>query len=82
MAITYTGTAMELARPDTSGAVYLLLALGIGLGAVWAVAMVAVALTLPHVPPLLLWASLLYPIYYTVLSFVLQARRARHAATT
>ena len=56
--------------------------LTIGLGAVWAVAMVAVALTLPDVPPLLLWGSLLYPVYYTVLSFVLQVQRARHPATT
>jgi phosphatidylcholine synthase len=54
--------------------------LTIGVGAVWAVAMIAVALTLPNVPPLLLWGSLLYPIYYTVLSFVLQARRARRPA--
>jgi hypothetical protein len=34
------------------------------------------------VPPLLLWGSLLYPAYYTVLSFVLQARRARQPAVT
>ena len=56
--------------------------LTLGLGAVWAVAMIALALTLPNVPPLLLWGSLLYPIYYTVLSFVLQARRARRPAVT
>ena len=56
--------------------------LTIGLGAVWAVAMVAVALTLPDVPPLLLWGSLLYPVYYTVLSFVLQVRRARQPVAT
>ncbi len=56
--------------------------LTIGLGVVWAVSMVAVVLTLPDVPPLLLWGSLLDPLYYTILSFVLQARRARQPAVS
>jgi phosphatidylcholine synthase len=56
--------------------------LTISLGAVWAVSMIAVVLTLPDVPPLLLWGSLAYPLYYTILSFVLQARRARQPAVS
>lgn len=50
--------------------------LTVALGALWAVMMLAVVLLLPSVPPLLLGLSLFYPIYYAVLSFVLQAGRA------
>ena len=47
------------------------------LGSIWALLMVAVIFTLPDVPPVLLVASLFFPVYYTVLSFALQMRRAR-----
>ena len=51
--------------------------LTLALGAIWAVLMVAVIFTLPDVPAVLLAASLVFPAYYTGLSFALQARRAR-----
>ena len=41
--------------------------------------MLGIVLMLPEVSPLLLIASLWFPIYYVVLSFVLQARRGRPA---
>jgi phosphatidylcholine synthase len=45
------------------------------LGAVWAVMMLAVVWLLPDVPNALLVGSLFFPVYYTVLSFWLHARR-------
>lgn len=45
------------------------------LGAVWAAMMVAVVWLLPEVPQALLVGSLFFPVYYTVLSFWLHARR-------
>ena len=47
------------------------------LAAIWAVLVVALIFTLPDVPPALLVASLVFPVYYIVLSFALQVRRAR-----
>ena len=49
--------------------------LTIALCAVWSAMMVAAVLMLPGVPGSLLIASLAFPVYYTVLSFVLNARR-------
>jgi phosphatidylcholine synthase len=46
-----------------------------GLGAVWAVMMLAVTWLLPDVPRTLLIGSLFFPVYYTVLSFWLHAQR-------
>lgn len=45
------------------------------LGAVWAAMMLAVVWLLPDVPTPLLAGSLFFPVYYTVLSFWLHARR-------
>ena len=45
------------------------------LGAVWALMMLAVTYRLPDVPGWLLISSLFFPIYYTVLSLWLNARR-------
>jgi phosphatidylcholine synthase len=53
--------------------------LTIALSIVWSLMMLGVILMLPEVPPMLLIASLWFPIYYVVLSFVLQARRGRRA---
>jgi phosphatidylcholine synthase len=46
-----------------------------GLGAVWAVMMLAVTWLLPDAPPWLLIASLFFPLYYTALSFWLHFQR-------
>jgi phosphatidylcholine synthase len=45
--------------------------------AVWGVMILAIIWTLPEVPGLLLIASLFFPVYYTVLSLTLNARRGR-----
>ena len=45
------------------------------LGAIWAVMMLAVTYLLPDVPRWLLIVSLFFPVYYTVLSLWLNARR-------
>jgi phosphatidylcholine synthase len=45
------------------------------LGAVWALMMLAVTYLLPDVPGWLLISSLFFPVYYTVLSLWLNARR-------
>ena len=45
------------------------------LGVVWGLSMVAVVWLLPSVPRWLLIGSLFFPVYYTVLSFWLHARR-------
>lgn len=49
------------------------------LTALWAVAILAIILSLPRPEPVLVGASLLFPIYYTVLSLVLHARRSTAA---
>ena len=53
--------------------------LTIALSIAWSLMMLGVILMLPEVSPMLLIASLWFPIYYVVLSFVLQARRGRAA---
>jgi len=45
--------------------------------AVWGLMILAIIWTLPDVPGLLLIASLFFPVYYTVLSLALNARRGR-----
>ena len=52
--------------------------LTIGLCLVWTVMIVGIILALPEVPAPLLVGSLFFPVYYTVLSLTLNARRARH----
>jgi phosphatidylcholine synthase len=47
------------------------------LGACWAALMVAIVLAMPEVPMTWVIASLFFPVYYTVLSFVLHGRRSR-----
>jgi phosphatidylcholine synthase len=49
--------------------------LTIVLGLVWMLMVVAVIVSIPAVPSRLLIGSLFFPVYYTVLSFVLHARR-------
>jgi phosphatidylcholine synthase len=49
----------------------------IALGAVWSVMVMAIILQLPDVSGRLVVFSLFFPVYYTVLSFVLHARRSR-----
>jgi phosphatidylcholine synthase len=49
--------------------------LTVALGSVWALMMIAVIALLPAPPRVLVTASLFFPIYYTVLSFVLWQRR-------
>ena len=49
--------------------------LTLALGAAWAVAFVGVIWWLPAPPPWLVWASLLYLVYYVALSLWLTARR-------
>jgi phosphatidylcholine synthase len=51
--------------------------LTIALCIVWGLMMLAIILMLPDVPPRLLATSLVFPIYYTVLSLALHSRRAR-----
>ena len=46
------------------------------LGMAWGFAMLAMIWQYPDVPPRLAWASLLFPVYYLVLSLVLHSRRA------
>jgi phosphatidylcholine synthase len=50
------------------------------LGLVWGAMVVAMILYVPDVPRALVTASLFFPIYYTVLSLVLHARRPRPGA--
>jgi hypothetical protein len=52
------------------------------LGVVWGAMIAAIILSLPDVNPVLLRVSLFYPLYYSILSFVLDRRRARSARTT
>ena len=51
-------------------------ALTLGLGALWGVLVVAMILTMPRVPAALFAASLVFPVYYFVLSATLHVRRA------
>ena len=51
------------------------------LGGIWALMMLAVVWLLPSVPGVLLVGSLFFPVYYTVLSFWLHARRTRRAVS-
>jgi phosphatidylcholine synthase len=55
--------------------------LTIALAALWGVLIVAMVLTLPDVPRVLLAASLFFPVYYFLLSFALHARRRRPVRT-
>ena len=48
-----------------------------GLGVLWAVALLSVIYLLPQPPRELVWLSLLFPVYYTALSFWLEAQRLR-----
>lgn len=52
----------------------------IGLGVVWGAMVVAMILMLPRVPVALSLASLFFPLYYFILSAVLQQRRRRAIA--
>jgi phosphatidylcholine synthase len=54
----------------------------IALGILWGVSVFAMIFALPDVPPALLFGSLAFPIYYTVLSWVLHARRPRGVVRT
>jgi phosphatidylcholine synthase len=47
------------------------------LGAVWAVMVIAIIVSIPDVPRALLIGSLFFPIYYTALSLALHRRRAK-----
>jgi phosphatidylcholine synthase len=47
------------------------------LGAIWAIAVLAIIVLLPDVPRWLLIGSLYFPVYYAVLSLVLHVRRPR-----
>ncbi len=51
--------------------------LTLALGAVWGGMMVVIILLLPRVPGRLLIVSLFFPVYYMVLSLILDARRRR-----
>ena len=51
--------------------------LTLGLGAAWALMLIAIILLMPEVPRLLLLVSLFFPVYYTVLSLALQGRRRK-----
>jgi phosphatidylcholine synthase len=54
--------------------------LTIVLGLVWGVTLLVMVWELPVVSPTLLWGSLLFPVYYVVLSFVVGRRRIPAAA--
>ena len=47
----------------------------VGLGVLWGIALVVMVWQLPAVSPVLLWASLLFPVYYVILSLVVGWRR-------
>jgi phosphatidylcholine synthase len=53
--------------------------LTIALCLIWGVMVIAMILALPRVPPVLMAASLVFPIYYLVLSLALNARRGRRS---
>jgi phosphatidylcholine synthase len=54
----------------------------IAFGTLWGASVIAIIFALPDVPPALLLGSLSFPIYYTVLSWVLHARRPRDVVRT
>jgi phosphatidylcholine synthase len=47
----------------------------IGLGILWGILVLATIYLLPHPPMLLVYASLLYPAYYLILSLWVSTRR-------
>jgi phosphatidylcholine synthase len=49
--------------------------LTLALCGIWALMVIAIVVLLPDVPGALLIGSLFFPVYYTVLSLVLHARR-------
>jgi phosphatidylcholine synthase len=51
--------------------------LTLALSAIWAGMVIAIILSMPDVPRLLLITSFFFPVYYTVLSLVLHRRRGR-----
>jgi phosphatidylcholine synthase len=51
--------------------------LTVALGGIWAIMVLAMIAVLPTVPMALVVASLFFPVYYAVLSFVLHSRRGR-----
>jgi phosphatidylcholine synthase len=57
-------------------------AVTIALGSLWGVSVIALILSLPDVPRALLFSSLLFPVYYTSLSFFLHTRRPRGVIRT
>jgi phosphatidylcholine synthase len=54
-------------------------AVTLGLGLVWSVMMLVLTLQLPTPQRSIAWLSLFFPVYYTILSLVLHARRLRAA---
>jgi len=53
--------------------------LTLALGTAWGVAVLAMLWQLPVVSPLLLWLSLVFPLYYLVLSLAIGGRSSTHA---
>jgi hypothetical protein len=51
-------------------------------GSLWGASVIALIVALPDVPRALLLGSLAFPIYYTVLSWILHARRPRDVVRT
>ena len=49
--------------------------LTIGLGIMWGVLMIVMLWRMPAVPAVIFWLSLIFPVYYAVLSLVLDRRR-------
>jgi len=54
--------------------------LTLGLGLLWSLMMLVLILQLPTPPRMVAWLSLFFPVYYTILSLVLHARRTRAAS--
>jgi phosphatidylcholine synthase len=52
----------------------------LALGLVWSVMMLVLILQLPTPQRSVAWLSLFFPVYYTILSLVLNARRSRAAS--
>ncbi|OFW12669.1 MAG: hypothetical protein A3H29_06900 [Acidobacteria bacterium RIFCSPLOWO2_02_FULL_67_21] len=51
--------------------------LTVGLGAIWGIVMMLMLWRMPDIPRPLLWASLVFPAYYAVISLGLELRRRR-----
>jgi len=47
----------------------------VGLGVVWGITLLVMLWQLPVVSPMLLWGSLIFPVYYAALSFVVGWRK-------